>query len=195
MDTTNKHLKFFNNPNYTSLFCVSTHFNVLLVNYKALNTITNYELINQFMLENGHQGLVIFDVPKDSDVLALKEWPNLKGLFYEGTDEELLQQGLEAIEKGKLWFPRAATDEWMREMLANEQRTTMQSNNLTSKETKVLNLLSSGLNSNTIADNLFISEATVRVHLHKIYQKISVKNKQQALLWCQKNLNNKITKS
>ncbi len=54
---------------------------------------------------------------------------------------------------------------------------------------KVLNLLFSGLHSSAIADTLFISEATVRVHLHKVYQKIAVKNKQQALLWCQKNLN------
>jgi len=76
----------------------------------------------------------------------------------------------------------------MRQMLAGEQQTTLQSNNLTTKEIKVLNLLFSGLQSSAIADDLFISEATVRVHLHKIYQKISVKNKQQALAWCQTNL-------
>ena len=186
--TKNKHTQYFNNPNYTSLFCSSAHSNILLVNYQALNVITNYELINQFMLKNGHQKLVIFDVPKDGDVFSLKEWPNLKGLFYESTDGILFQQGLEAIEQGKLWFPRAVTDDWMRQMLANEQQTTLQSNNLTPREMKVLNLLFSGLHSNAIADTLFISEATVRVHLHKVYQKIAVKNKQQALLWCKKNL-------
>jgi DNA-binding NarL/FixJ family response regulator len=115
--------------------------------------------------------------------------PNLKGIFYEGADKLLFQQGLKAIERGELWFPRAVTDSWMRQMLKNEQKTALQSNNITIKEMKVLNLLFSGLHSSAIADNLFISEATVRVHLHKIYQKISVKNKQQALLWCQKNLN------
>lgn len=191
MNTVNKEdksLKCTNNTNFTPLFCVSPRYNILLVSYQALNVITNHELINQFIQKNGHQGLVIFDVPKDCDVLALKEWPHLKGLFYEGTQEDLLQRGLEAIEKGQLWFPRAVTDSWMREMLANEQQTTQQSSNLTDKEMKVLSLLSSGINSSGIADNLFISEATVRVHLHKIYQKIEVKNKQQALLWCQKNL-------
>ena len=191
MNTVNKEdksLKCTNNTNFTPLFCVSPRYNILLVSYQALNVITNHELINQFIQKNGHQGLVIFDVPKDCDVLTLKEWPHLKGLFYEGTQEDLLQRGLEAIEKGQLWFPRAVTDSWMREMLANEQQTTQQSSNLTDKEMKVLSLLFSGINSSAIADNLFISEATVRVHLHKIYQKIEVKNKQQALLWCQKNL-------
>ncbi|BED88534.1 hypothetical protein PspMM1_10020 [Pseudoalteromonas sp. MM1] len=183
-----RNIKCFNSPDYTSLFCVAANYNILLVNYQALNVITTYELINQFMQDNGYTSLVIFDVPKKSDVLALKEWPNLKGLFYENSDDSLLQQGLEAIEQGKLWFPRDVTDSWMRQMLASEQQTTLQSSNLTCKEIKVLNLLFSGLHSSAIADSLFISEATVRVHLHKIYQKISVKNKQQALLWCQKNL-------
>ena len=183
-----RNIKCFNNPDYTSLFCVAANYNILLVNYQALNVITTYDLINQFMQDNGYTNLVIFDVPKNSDVLALKEWPNLKGLFYESSDDSLFQQGLEAIEQGKLWFPRDVTDSWMRQMLASEQQTTLQSSNLTCKEIKVLNLLYSGLHSSAIADKLFISEATVRVHLHKVYQKIAVKNKQQALAWCQKNL-------
>ncbi|WP_372760928.1 LuxR C-terminal-related transcriptional regulator [Pseudoalteromonas sp.] len=178
----------FNSPEYTSLFGITKQQNILLVNYQALNAITNFELVHQFMLKNGHKSLVIFDVPKDSDVIPLKEWPNLKGLFYEGTDDTLFHQGLEAIDQGELWFPRAVTDTWMKQILASEQQTTLQSNNLTCKEIKVLNLLCSGLHSSAIADKLFISEATVRVHLHKVYQKIAVKNKQQALEWCKNNL-------
>lgn len=188
-NTSNKSFKCFNNPDYTSLFCVAAKYNILLVNYQALNIITTHDLITQFMAQNKQQGLVIFDVPKNCNALSLKEWPNLKGLFYENTDEKYFQKGLEAIEKGKLWFPRDISDCWMKQMLATEKQSAVQSSNLTSKEIKVLNLLFSGLHSSAIADNLFISEATVRVHLHKIYQKISVKNKQQALLWCQANLN------
>lgn len=187
-DTADNSLKHFNNPEYTSLFCVAAQYNVLLVNFQALNTITNYELISQFMVQTKQQGLVIFDVPKNCDPMSLKEWPNLKGLFYEDTDELFFHKGLEAIKQGKLWFPRDITDCWMKQMLASERQSALQSSNLTVKEIKVLNLLFSGMHSSDIADSLFISEATVRVHLHKIYQKISVKNKQQALLWCQSNL-------
>lgn len=74
-------------------------------------------------------------------------------------------------------------------MLEEEQHTTLRTNNLTRKEIKVLKLLYSGLEYTAIADSLFISEATVRVHLHKIYQKIEVKNKQQARIWCKTNFN------
>ena len=180
----------FNNTPYNPLFFTTLNSDILLVSYSALNTLTNYELLSHFIQINNYQGLVIFNIPKDTDVISLKEWPNLKGLFYQDTNEELFNRGLDAITQGELWFPRTISDIWMRQMLDTEQKNALQTSNLTDKEIKVLNLLFSGLHSSAIADSLFISEATVRVHLHKIYKKIAVKNKQQAIRWCQDNLKN-----
>ncbi|WP_016899254.1 LuxR C-terminal-related transcriptional regulator [Pseudoalteromonas sp. PAMC 22718] len=180
----------FNNNHYNPLFFTTLNNDILLVCYSALNSLTNYELLNQFIHTNNYQGLVIFNIPKNTDAASLKEWPNLKGLFYQDTSEELFNRGLDAIKQGELWFPRTISDIWMRQMLDTEQKNALQTANLTDKEIKVLNLLFSGLHSSAIADSLFISEATVRVHLHKIYKKIAVKNKQQAIRWCQDNLKN-----
>ena len=180
-----------NNKSYSvcSLsYCVADESETLLINFDSLNILTTQEMIAQFMNARGYTNLVIFNIPYDADVTSLKEWPKLKGLFYQGTEEHIFKQGLEAIGKGDLWFPRTVSDTWMRELLASEEKTTLQSNNLTFKEIKVLNLLWGGASSPQIADSLFISEASVRVHLHKIYQKINVKNKQKALQWCEKNL-------
>ncbi|TMP69266.1 helix-turn-helix transcriptional regulator [Pseudoalteromonas sp. S1609] len=188
--TTQSANMFFNNNHYCPLFFTTLNNDILLVCHSALNSLTNYELLSHFMHTNNYQGLVIFNIPKNTDAASLKEWPNLKGLFYQDTNEELFNRGLEAIKQGELWFPRTISDIWMRQMLDSEQKTALQTNNLTDKEIKVLNLLFSGLHSSTIADSLFISEATVRVHLHKIYKKIAVKNKQQAIRWCQDNLKN-----
>ena len=185
----------FNNNHYNPLFFTTLNNDILLVCYSALNSLTNYELLNQFIHTNNYQGLVIFNIPKNTDAASLKEWPNLKGLFYQDTSEELFTRGLEAIKQGELWFPRTISDIWMRQMLDTEQKNALQTSNLTDKEIKVLNLLFSGLHSSAIADSLFISEATVRVHLHKIYKKIAVKNKQQAIRWCQDNLKNINTRS
>lgn len=178
----------FNNEHYNLLLCTTPNNNILLVSYLALNTLTNYQQLNQFMQTHNYQGLVIFDIPENADATSLKEWPNLKGLFYQDTSEELFSKGLEAINQGELWFPRTISDIWMRQMLDTGQKSALQTSNLTDKEVKVLKLLFSGLHSGAIADSLFISEATVRVHLHKIYKKIAVKNKQQAISWCQNNL-------
>lgn len=53
--------------------------------------------------------------------------------------------------------------------------------NLTKRETGILEQLSSGLNYNQIAENLFISPGTVRKHIENIYQKLKVHNKVEAV--------------
>ena len=52
---------------------------------------------------------------------------------------------------------------------------------LTKRETDVLLQLSKGLNYNEIAENLFISSATIRKHIENIYRKFQVHNKMEAV--------------
>jgi len=52
---------------------------------------------------------------------------------------------------------------------------------LSSRENEVLQLLSKGLLYKEIADRLSISIATVRQHIHKIYEKLHVQNRTEAL--------------
>ena len=59
--------------------------------------------------------------------------------------------------------------------------------NLTRRETEILEQLSSGLNYNQIAENLFISPGTVRKHIENIYQKLHVHNKVEAVQMAIKN--------
>lgn len=53
---------------------------------------------------------------------------------------------------------------------------------LTTKETEIIQLLESGLANKKIAEKLFISEGTLKWHLHNIYAKLQVKNRTQALV-------------
>ena len=52
---------------------------------------------------------------------------------------------------------------------------------LSTRENEVLQLLSKGLLYKEIADQLSISIATVRQHIHKIYEKLHVQNRTEAL--------------
>ncbi|MDX2476997.1 MAG: LuxR C-terminal-related transcriptional regulator [Gammaproteobacteria bacterium] len=51
---------------------------------------------------------------------------------------------------------------------------------LTNREIEILLILAKGLSNHVIADKLFISPETVKRHLYNIYQKLDVKNRQQA---------------
>jgi DNA-binding NarL/FixJ family response regulator len=50
---------------------------------------------------------------------------------------------------------------------------------LTLRQAQIVTLLQSGLSNREISDRLGISEGTVKVHLHRIYEKMGVSNRTQ----------------
>jgi DNA-binding NarL/FixJ family response regulator len=52
---------------------------------------------------------------------------------------------------------------------------------LSPRENEVLNLLARGLLYKEIAEQLHISTATVRQHIHRIYEKLHVQNRTEAI--------------
>lgn len=56
---------------------------------------------------------------------------------------------------------------------------------LTPREEEILGLLSEGLENREIAERLSVTEKTVKNHLTRIYEKLRVKNRVQAVLLCQ----------
>ncbi|WED23492.1 helix-turn-helix transcriptional regulator [Vibrio sp. JC009] len=61
-------------------------------------------------------------------------------------------------------------------------------NTLTRREIHVLNALRARASNSEIADVLCVCEYTVKAHLYKIYKKLNVKNRAQAIEWAELNL-------
>lgn len=79
-----------------------------------------------------------------------------------------LQRLLQAAGRSTPAAPRAATERGDTE-------------ELTERELKILRLLKAGLGNRELAQSLFLSEATVKWHLHNIFAKLGVKNRTSAL--------------
>ncbi|MFZ1679353.1 MAG: response regulator transcription factor [Saprospiraceae bacterium] len=62
-----------------------------------------------------------------------------------------------------------------------KEKIAQEMNTLSSRENEVLQWLSKGLLYKEIADKLSISVATVRQHIHRIYEKLHVQNRTEAL--------------
>ena len=59
-------------------------------------------------------------------------------------------------------------------------------NRLTDKEEEVLGLVSGGATNKEIASSLYISESTVKYHLHKIMEKLHFNNRAQMAVYAAK---------
>lgn len=111
-------------------------------------------------------------------------------LLKEVNPKELHQGIIETLNGGAAMNPSIAlkTLKLLRNPIDFEQKSDDEIK-LTTREIEVLEQLSKGLNYNSIADNLFLSPATVRKHIENIYTKLQVHNKLEAI---QKAKNNKL---
>ncbi|WP_307191660.1 response regulator [Mesobacillus stamsii] len=71
-----------------------------------------------------------------------------------------------------------------RKLLAfhQQKKTEQQDNTLTEREREVLLCLVEGLSNKEIADRLFISDKTVKIHVSKIFKKLNVKSRSQVVI-------------
>ncbi len=111
-------------------------------------------------------------------------------LLKEVNPKELHQGIIETLNGGAAMNPSIAlkTLKLLRSPIDFEQKSDEEIK-LTTREIEVLEQLSKGLNYNSIAENLFLSPATVRKHIENIYTKLQVHNKLEAI---QKAKNNNL---
>ena len=89
---------------------------------------------------------------------------------YLGPDDPLsrLKLALEAVRRGEIWASRE---------LLTRTLGTIAAPQLTEREQEVLGLLGSGLSNRAIAENLGISERTVKAHVSNLFDKHGVRNR------------------
>ncbi len=132
---------------------------------------------------------VLINCDKSCQYSDLANWSNLIGLFYNSDDMSLLSQGLNKVLQGELWFSRKLAQEYiLHYRKSTSVKTSTSFGKLTKREQQIIKLLGSGDSNVQIADKLFVSENTVKTHLHNVFKKINAKNRLQALIWAKENI-------
>ncbi|HDM8208590.1 LuxR C-terminal-related transcriptional regulator [Vibrio campbellii] len=132
---------------------------------------------------------VVFNVPKRLTTDELLAFGQLKGIFYEESSLEQIGEGLKEIINGQNWLPRNVTSQllhYYRNVISTH--TAPATVDLTIRELQVLRCLQAGASNNQMAEELFVSEFTIKSHLYQIFKKLSVKNRVQAIAWADQNL-------
>lgn len=102
----------------------------------------------------------------------------VRGVLLKNMAPELLIKCLRIVRDGGEWLEKRSVALALEKLLQAESRKQLRAEApLSAREMELVCLAAEGLQNQEIGARLFISEGTVKAHLHKIYKKLHVKNR------------------
>lgn len=131
------------------------------------------------VIKAGASGYLLKDAPSEEVVQAVRVVANGESMLTPSMAKKLItlcstQSLPTALKKEAVVTPRV-------NMETNKKETNHDS--LSPRELEVLYLLVDGKTNQEIADTLCISDKTVKIHVNKIYKKLNVKSRSQAIIY------------
>jgi two-component system, NarL family, nitrate/nitrite response regulator NarL len=117
--------------------------------------------------------------PSERDLFAALE-VGACGYLTKSTDPERLAIALRRVSEGEAPLPRTLVARLIEEFQERHRRR-QTLDNLTERETEVLDLLGQGLDTADIAARLFVARVTVRTHIASILKKLGVPDREAAV--------------
>ncbi|WP_299063834.1 response regulator transcription factor [uncultured Polaribacter sp.] len=115
---------------------------------------------------------IIISMHNDGNYMAKCFKSGAYGYLLKNTDEKELNTAIETVYLGKKYFNTEVTEKMINFMSSNSVSEKI----ISKKETEVLMLISKGLTTKEIANQLFVSSRTIETHRANILKKLEVKN-------------------
>jgi len=108
---------------------------------------------------------------------------NVAGVVLKEMAPRLLVECVRKVHAGEKWLEKHSVARAMDRMVRREDELQRLSRLLTPREMEIVRLAAEGLRNKEIADRLTITEGTVKIHLHHIYEKLGVTGRPQLILY------------
>ena len=109
----------------------------------------------------------------------------VRGVVLKEMAPKLLVQCIRKVHTGEQWVERRSFGRALETMMRREAGARQIAGVLTPREMEIVRLVASGLHNKEIAAKLAISEGTVKIHLHHIYEKLNVRGRLELTLYAQ----------
>jgi len=107
------------------------------------------------------------------------------GVVLKDAPSDLLVQCVRKVHAGERWVERHSTGRLLEKLVRREVAVRQLAKDLTTREIEIVRLVASGLRNKQIAERLFVSEGTIKIHLHNIYKKLEVSNRLALMVYAQ----------
>ena len=100
----------------------------------------------------------------------------VKSYLLKDAGRKVIYETIQRVMNGETWFP-----EDIRQLIQEATSEKGNPSTLTTKERSILKLVAQGYKNKELADQLFVSEKTIKNYLTIIYEKLEVKSRTQAI--------------
>ncbi|MHB8766574.1 MAG: response regulator [Deferrisomatales bacterium] len=109
----------------------------------------------------------------------------VRGVVLKEMAPGLLVQCLRKVHAGGQWLEKDSVGRALERLFQKESGAREAAAVLTPRELEVVQMVARGHRNREIAERLYVTEGTVKVHLHNIYEKLELDGRVELLLWAQ----------
>ena len=163
-----------------------THPDVLVADVK-MPVMNGIELLRK--LRQSHAGLAVVLLTAhitDAEVLEAVRL-GVGGIVLKEAAPRTLVQCVRAVARGERWLDQRTVQTALESILRREAGVARAARVLTKRELEIVRMAATGLRNKEIGEKLSISEGTVKMHLHSIYEKLEISGRMELSIYAREN--------
>ncbi|HXH02445.1 MAG TPA: response regulator transcription factor [Candidatus Competibacteraceae bacterium] len=129
--------------------------------------------------------VVVLTAALDEDELLEAMRLGVRGVILKEMAPHFLLQCVRKVHAGGEWLERDAVGRALDKMLQRRSEAQPLAAVLTPREIELVRMVARGLRNKEIARKLAITEGTVKIHLHNIYEKLQVRGRMDVIIYAQ----------
>ncbi|QSZ27900.1 response regulator transcription factor [Aceticella autotrophica] len=133
--------------------------------------------------ENSNTKIIFLTIYDDREYLIEAFKIGVEGYVLKDADSDELIKAIRIVKNGGIYIQPSLLN-----VIKNVEKNDFKKD-LTKREFEILSLIAKGYTNKDIAENLYLSEKTVKNHVYNIFKKLDVKDRTQAAIYLIKNRN------
>ncbi|HVS03356.1 MAG TPA: response regulator transcription factor [Thermoanaerobaculia bacterium] len=145
--------------------------------------IDGLEVARRLRQEGSSTRVVLLTAALDDPQLLEAMELGVAGVVLKEKAPQLLVEAVRQVHQGGEWLDQGVVGRVLRQALRRESAVREAMRQLTPREMEIVRLVAAGKRNRAIAEVLFITEGTVKIHLHNVYEKLDLRGRLELALY------------